>query len=121
MRVLIDAYTTLNPSITRVSVVTHEGVVTEDLLDSTDTDYRYYEFAIPISDFTENDGNGNFNIDIDKFQHVVSERIVNSQPVSGLCAYMGKLNLEWDLNIQPPKPETREEASTDSMKLAYGE
>jgi len=113
MQVVVNDIVAINPSIIRVTVYTHNKT------EGVDTDYKYYELAIPIADFTDNDGS-NINIDGDKFQQVVSQKILDARLVANLAVYMDSLNLEWELVTDEQPQSTEEETAVEGKTLAYG-
>ena len=113
MKVTVDNIVTINPSIVRVNVYTHT--------EATDyNDFKRYEFAIPITDFTENDGKGNIAIDGDVFQRVVSQKILDARIAANLAVYMNNLTLEWELITDEQPQSTEEETAVEGKTLAYG-
>ncbi len=114
MKLVIQRYVVANPSIMRVYAYTYNP---EDK-QTTEQGLKDYELAIPIADFTENDGNGNISIDGAKFQEVVTQRVIDAQLVANLAAYMETLDLEWDIVIT--QPVTQETEDNKGMSLAYG-
>lgn len=110
MKVVITSYGVANPSILRVHLYT---------IDDNES-VKDYELAIPIEEFTDDDGAGNVNIDGTKFQHVVSSRIVAAQNAANLAAYMDSLELEWELNITN-QPVSQVKETPEGLTLAYGD
>ena len=113
MKVIVSDIVAVNPSVIRISVVSFTPAENE----KDNTDYKYYELAIPIEEFTDNDG-VNIGINGDKFQAAVSKRVVDAQLTANLAVYMENLRLEWILNIQEVPAE---ETVDNGMKLAFGE
>lgn len=113
MHVVLSNAVALNPHIIRVEVYAYTG----DLESGTDSDFMYYELAIPIEEFTTNT-DGNVAIDGAKFQEVISKRIIDSNNAANIAVFLDKLNLEWDI-VSGEK--TVEKDILPGTSLAYGE
>jgi hypothetical protein len=109
LKVVVSGLVAINPHVVRITTHT---------VDDND-EYRYYELAVPLSDFTENDAEGNIGINGDKLQELISERIIASRNVSNLAAYLETLGLEWELVINDVVKEA-EDAQIEGKSLAYG-
>jgi len=111
MKVVLEEIVAINPHIVRVSAYTYEGSI------ENSTNYKYYELAIPIEDFTEEE-NGNVGIDGDKFQNAITKKIIDANKAGNLAVFLDSLNLEWEVLVGQPAEE--QESQVEGKTLAYG-
>ena len=114
MKVVVEDIVAINPHIVRVAVYTYSGNIEE----STNDNYKYYELAIPIEDFTE-EVDGNVAIDGDKFQNTITKKIIDSNKASNLAVFINALNLQWEVLLEEQPIETKE-SQIEGKILAYG-
>lgn len=114
LKVVVEDIVAINPHIVRVAVYTYSGNIEE----STNDNYKYYELAIPIEDFTE-EVDGNVAIDGDKFQNTITKKIIDSNKASNLAVFINALNLQWEVLLEEQPIETKE-SQIEGKILAYG-
>lgn len=112
MKVVISTIFAINPSVIRVELYTYDDT----------TGVADYALAVPVELFTSrNDETHEVEVDVAKFQQIVSERIIEARNVATLAKYVENQQLEWDLVVEPKTEEQKEESPLDGMNLAYGE
>lgn len=119
LKVTISGVVAINPSVVRVDLYTFNGTIE----DGTDTDYRWYQIAIGIEEFTERNEDGSIGILGDAFTQKLSEKIVAARNVSELASFLDAQNIEWELNVTDANlsQDTETPKSVEGMKLAQAE
>ncbi len=110
MKVVIESCVAINPHIIRVALYTHND----------GEEYTHYEFAIPVDDFTSKEDNGTINIDGNRFQEVVSNKIGASLNVALVANILNDQDMEWELVSQPQVEPEVDTTNKDGLTLAYG-
>lgn len=120
MKVVISGVVAINPSVIRVDLYTYNGAID----DSSDSDYRWYQIAIGIEEFTEKSEDGSIAILGDRFTEKLSEKIVAARNVAELASFLDSKNIEWELNVTDANISQDEETvpnGVEGMKLAQAE
>lgn len=115
MKIVVSENIPVNPHIIRTSVYIYNGSI-----DNNDVeDYILYELAIPIEEYTEDDGQGNVSIYGDKYQEAITKRIVAANKTGNIAVYLDSLNLRWDV-IASERTAVDTAVDNTTTKLAYG-
>ena len=111
MRIVLTSITAINPHVIRVSLYTT----------SEDTgSLRDYELAMPAEIFTTKNTETNaIEIDLDKFQQVVSEKVIETNNMANLAKAIEDRGMEWELIAAHTEVETPNDK--DGLLLAYGD
>jgi len=120
LKVVISGVVAINPNVIRVDLYTYNGAID----DSSDSDYRWYQIAIGIEEFTEKSEDGSIAILGDRFTEKLSEKIVAARNVAELASFLDSKNIEWELNVTDANISQDEETvpnGVEGMKLAQAE
>jgi hypothetical protein len=114
LKVVVSSVVAVNPYVIRITCYTYNPDT--NVSEETPKDY---EIAVGITEFTSEGEKGNVDVDLVKLQHILSEKIVQSQNAANLALVVDNANMEWDIVLNQPMTEEKED-NKEGLSLAYG-
>ena len=111
--VVIESVSAVKPSIIRVAFYTYNAD------DETDSGIKNYELALPIQDFTKQQSPTDVEINVDRFQEIVSLHVAELQDTANLAKALEAANLTWNIEAESIAVKEKERTK-NGKKLAYG-